>query len=148
MLEEETDGRRSKYHEQQKKRKKICREKKKKTQRKAYQRNRRPMGEVLSMNTKEENMLATWERKDFKEDIWRKIEEERWVRRTNQELYKEPNLVGVAKASRIRWISHVVRLPVGCEPDGKRRRGRPKPRWKKEVQEDIAKLRIRDTTQE
>ncbi|KAF2898496.1 hypothetical protein ILUMI_07680 [Ignelater luminosus] len=46
-------------------------------------------------------------------------ERKRWVRRTNQELqelYKEPNLVAVAKASRIRWIGYVVKLPVGRPP--------------------------------
>ncbi|KAF2892164.1 hypothetical protein ILUMI_14009 [Ignelater luminosus] len=100
-------------------------------------------------------MLAIWERQILKKIFGRKIVRKRWVRRTNQklqQLYGEPNLVEVAKASRIRWIGHAVRLPVGrqpkrifkSEPGGKRRRGRPKARWKKEVQEDIAKLRIMD----
>ena len=71
-----------------------------------------------------------------------------WYRRTNEEigmLFKEPNLIGVIKAQRIGWMGHIGRMPqermakqiLDFKLSGRRRRGRPKPRWKKEVEEDV-----------
>ncbi|KAJ8954092.1 hypothetical protein NQ318_004397 [Aromia moschata] len=82
-----------------------------------------------------------------------KIQGGRWERRTNREIYdifKEPNIIGIVRAQRMRWIGHVVRMKdhriqkmvLIHEVGGGKRRGRPRQRWKKAVEDDIRKLNI------
>lgn len=75
--------------------------------------------------------------------------EGRWLRRTNQELdylYNEATIIGVVKSQRIRWLGHLVRMGEERIPNRilkmnmggmRKRRGRPKSKWKCEVQEDL-----------
>jgi hypothetical protein len=47
------------------------------------------------------------------------------------------NILEVTEENRLRWFEHVKRMPgnrlplniLECEPEGRRRRGRPKGRW-------------------
>ncbi|KAK9746346.1 hypothetical protein QE152_g6156 [Popillia japonica] len=77
-----------------------------------------------------------------------------WERRTNkelEELFDEPNIVAVAKGQRIRWLGHMWRMPATRIPKrvwdhklaGNRRRGRPKRRWREEVQRDLNLIGLR-----
>lgn len=74
--------------------------------------------------------------------------------RMNNELYElftDIDIVKRIKLQRLRWLGHVVRMNEDApakrsfeyEPsDGSRRRGRPKLRWKDQVEEDISKLGV------
>ena len=56
----------------------------------------------------------------------------------------------LAKANGVRWYGHVLRREkddvlrraLAFEVDGVRRRGRPKKTWKKQVEEDIKKIKL------
>ncbi|WP_205732702.1 hypothetical protein, partial [Acinetobacter baumannii] len=53
------------------------------------------------------------------------------------ELFGEPDILTVAKAGRIRWLGHVMRMPDSCptkktlvsDPLGTRRRKAQRARW-------------------
>lgn len=109
--------------------------------------------EVWTLTKAEEKRLAIWERKVLRRIYGGRKEGEIWVRRTNQELqdlYSEPNIVGVIKGQRMRWLGHVQRMPEYRMPkqilrsslSGRRRRGRPKTRWRKEVEGDLERMGI------
>ncbi|KAJ8915963.1 hypothetical protein NQ315_016640 [Exocentrus adspersus] len=89
--------------------------------------------------------------------------EEGWIRRTNEEinirvknLYGEARIVSFIRAQRLRWIGHNiermtnVRIPkmggvfllMERTIGGKRNRGRPKARWKAEVEKDLQQLQM------
>lgn len=98
-------------------------------------------------------LIEVWERKMLRKIFGAKKIENAWERRTNQELkdlFKEPCIAGVIRAQRIRWMGHVMRLPYSratrqilqSKIGGKKRRGRPKDRWKNEVEDDIRKLNV------
>ena len=78
-----------------------------------------------------------------------------WRRRFNhelEELYAEPNIVRYIKINRLRWLGHVQRMEeervplklLNTNPDGNRRPGRPKTRWKDAVESDLKALKVRD----
>jgi hypothetical protein len=109
--------------------------------------------EVWTLRKQDQLMLRVWERKILRKIYGGKCEEGQWLRRTNQELnalYGEENIVGVVKAQRLRWLGHLVRMGEQRTPNkiyrtkvgGKRRRGRPKSQWKKEVYEDLNSLNV------
>ena len=61
--------------------------------------------------------------------------------------FKSPDIVTVIKVHRFEWLGHFVRmdfvgtvqrLPVG-KPGGRRKRGRPRIRWKDDVELDLNK---------
>ena len=61
------------------------------------------------------------------------------------DLYSSPNVVRVKKSKRIKWAEHVARMGekrgvyrvlVG-KPEGKRPRGRPRPRWEDDIKMDL-----------
>jgi hypothetical protein len=61
------------------------------------------------------------------------------------DLYSSPNIVGVIKARRLRWVGHVAcmgegrgvyRVFVG-KPEGKRPMGRPRRRWDDNMKLDL-----------
>jgi len=70
-----------------------------------------------------------------------------WKRRTNRELEeisKGENIVKWIKGQRISWLGHVERMEDRMpkkfftqELEGTRRRGRPRKRWKEEVERDL-----------
>ena len=70
---------------------------------------------------------------------WRKLHNEEL-----NDLYSLPNIVRVVKSRRTRWAGHVARMGedrgvhrvlVG-KPEGKRRLGRPRRRWKDNIKMD------------
>ena len=58
---------------------------------------------------------------------------------------------GLAKANGVRWYGHVLRrdedsvlkIALDLEVDGKRKRGRPRKTWKKQVEEDVEKVGLK-----
>ena len=78
-----------------------------------------------------------------------------WRRRFNHklyELYDKPDIVRIIKINRLRWFGHVhrmeeTRIPLKLlnrHPDGKRRAGRPRGRWKDAVESDLRNLGVHD----
>ncbi|KAI4457842.1 hypothetical protein MML48_7g00007798 [Holotrichia oblita] len=78
-----------------------------------------------------------------------------WMRRTNEELselYGEPSITNVVRASRMRWLGHVSRLDASRPTNqvltkgitGRRRRGRPRTEWLQAVEADLKKIEIKD----
>lgn len=109
--------------------------------------------EVWTLKQTDQNVLGVWERKVLRRILGGIKVNGRWQRRTNlevRELYQEPDIIGVVKAQRIRWLGHVSRMEEERVPNkalktelgGARRRGRPKTRWKKELEEDLRNLGI------
>jgi hypothetical protein len=83
-----------------------------------------------------------------------KYENEEWKSRTNgelEEMSKEENIVKWIKGRRISWSGHLERMKKDRMPkkiftqelEGMRRRGRPRKRWKEEVQRDLQVLGVR-----
>ena len=74
-----------------------------------------------------------------------------WRQLHNEELndlYSSPNVVRVIKSRRIRWAGHVARMGekrgvyrvlVG-KPEGKRPLGRPRCRWKDNINMDLREM--------
>jgi hypothetical protein len=71
-----------------------------------------------------------------------------WRIRTNKEIkyiLQGEDIVTFIKSSRIRWYGHVERMQnqkipkqiVAATIEGKRKRGRPRKRWKDEVEEGL-----------
>ena len=72
---------------------------------------------------------------------------EEWRKLHNEELndlYSSPNIVGVIKSRRMRWVGHVVHMGEGRgmyrvlvgKPEGKRPLGRPRHRWEDNIKMD------------
>lgn len=86
-------------------------------------------------------------------------EENRWKRRSNQELlgYISQPITSYVKKSRARWAGHVMRAHssepaqialVGDVAGGKRKRGRPKKRWKDCFEESLVEMNLEGTWKE
>ena len=66
------------------------------------------------------------------------------------QLYNEPDVVKFIKINRLRWLGHVLRMNeelvplklLNTNPDGNRRPGIPKTRWKDAVESDLKALRV------
>jgi hypothetical protein len=60
-----------------------------------------------------------------------------------EELYNEPNIVGILKSARIGWVGHVWRSKglighiTAWKPTAKRPRGRPRQRLTDRIKEDL-----------
>ena len=78
----------------------------------------------------------------------------KWKSRTNRELEemsKGENIVKWMKYQRINWLGHLERMEEDRMPkkictqelEGTRRRGRPKKRYKEEVERDLQVLGVR-----
>ena len=77
-----------------------------------------------------------------------------WRRRYNDELMAMYGELDIIRLSRLRRIGHIGRMMSGrkvpqiCfnQPEGKRKRGRPKNKWWDSVQEDIRKCGVKGWT--
>jgi len=79
---------------------------------------------------------------------------EEWKKLHNEELndlYCSPNVIGVIKSRRMRWVGHVAcmgerggayRVLVG-KPEGKRPLGRPRHRWEDNIKMDLQEVEWR-----
>src|SRR5215475_8484138 len=83
-----------------------------------------------------------------------KYENGEWKSRTNrelEELIKGENIVKWIKGQRISWLGHLERMEEDRMPkkifnqqlEGTRRRGRPRKRWKEQVEGDLQVLGVR-----
>jgi len=99
------------------------------------------------LTKKEEKDLLIFERKIFKRICGPNYENGEWKIRTNRELekMKGENMVKSIKGKRISLFGHLEgmeedRMPKNIftqELEGTRRRGRPRKRWKEEVERDL-----------
>jgi hypothetical protein len=105
------------------------------------------------MTKKEEQALLIFERKIFRRIYCPKYENGKWKSRTNRELEEMnggENIVKWIKGQRISWLGHLERMEDRMpkkiftqELEGTRRRGRPRKRWKEEVERDLQVLGVR-----
>jgi hypothetical protein len=74
---------------------------------------------------------------------WRKLHNEKL-----NDLYSPPNIIRVIKSRRMRWVGYVARMGkrrgvyrvlVG-KREGKRPFGRPRPRWKDNINMDLQEV--------
>jgi len=103
---------------------------------------------------KEDQALLIFERKLFRRIYGPKYENGEWKSRANRELEeasKGENIVNWIKGRRISWLGHLERMEEDRMPqkiftqelEGTRRRGRPRKRWKEEVERDLQMLGVR-----
>jgi hypothetical protein len=99
-------------------------------------------------------VLLIFERKVFRRIYGTKYENGEWKSRTNRELEemsKVENIVKLIKGQRISWLGHLERMEKDRmakkiftqELEGTRIRGRPKKRWKEEVERELQVLGLR-----
>jgi len=104
--------------------------------------------------TKKEQALLIFERKIFRRINGPIYQNREWKSRMNQELEemsKGENVVKWIKGQRISWLGHLERMEEDRmskkifpqELEGTRRRGRPRKRWKEEVERDLKVLGVR-----
>jgi len=109
--------------------------------------------EAWTLTKKEEQALLIFERKIFRRIYGAKYGNGEWKSRTNRELEeisKGENMVKWIKGQRISWLGHLQRMEDRMpkkiftqELEGTRRRGRPRKRWKEEVERDLHVLGVR-----
>ena len=106
------------------------------------------------MTKKEEQALLIFERKIFRRIYGPKYENREWKSRTNrdlEEVSKGENIVKWIKGRRISLLGHLEKMEEPRMPkkiftqelEGTRRRGRPRNRWKEEVERDLQVLGVR-----
>jgi hypothetical protein len=94
------------------------------------------------------------ERKIFRRKYGPKYENGEWKSRTNRELEemnRGENIVKWINGQRISWLGHLERMEEDRMPkkiiteelEGTRCRGRPRKRWKEEVERDLQVLGVR-----
>jgi len=110
--------------------------------------------EAWTVTKKEEQALLIFERKIFRRMYGPKYENGEWKSRTNrelEELNKGENTVKWMNGQRLSWVSNLERMEENGMPkkiftqelEGTRRRGRPRKRWKEEVERDLQVLGAR-----
>ena len=103
---------------------------------------------------KEDQAVLIFERKIFRRICGPKYENGEWKSRTNRELEKTSkgeNTVKWIKGQRISLLGHLERMEEDRMPkkiftqelEGTRRSGRPRKRWKEEVERDLQELGVR-----
>ena len=106
------------------------------------------------MTKKEEEALLILERKIFRRIYGPKNENVEWKSKTNlelEEISKGEKIVKCIKGQRISWLGHLERMEEDRMPkkifnqqlEGTRRRGRPRKRWKEQVERDLQVLGVR-----
>jgi len=110
--------------------------------------------EAWTLTKKEKQTVLIFERKIFRRIYGPKYESGEWKSRTNRELEemsKGENIVKWIKGQRISWSGQLERMEEDRMPktifaqelEGTRRRGRPRKRWKEEVERDLQVLGAR-----
>ena len=112
--------------------------------------------ETWSLTLREEHRLRVFENRVLRRTFGPKRGEltEEWKKLHNEELndlYCSPNVIGVIKSRRMRWVGHVAcmgerggayRVLVG-KPEGKRPLGRPRHRWEDNIKMDLQEVEWR-----
>lgn len=109
--------------------------------------------ETWTYTEAEVKALRVFERKIFRRICGPIREGETWRSRNNEEIKEligSEDIVRFAKAARLRWIGHVERMSqeriqkkiMNSQMMGVRRRGRPRKRWKQDVEEDLRKMGV------
>jgi len=110
--------------------------------------------DASTLTKKEEQALLIFGRKIFRRIYGPKYENGEWKSGTNRELEemsKGENIVKWIKGERISWLGHLERMEgdrmrkniFTQKLQGTRRRGRPRIRWKEEVERDLQVLGVR-----
>lgn len=111
--------------------------------------------ETWTMTKSDEELLGCFERKILRH-IYRGVQENgMWRRRYNFELYslyEEPDIARSIKVNRLRWLGHLERMDemeppkqiLHQTPAGNRKRGRPRARFKDQVEDNLRTLRVRN----
>lgn len=103
--------------------------------------------ETWATTTKDEEALGIYERKLLRSIFGAVNESGVWRRRYNHELYqlyKYPDIVTEFRVQRLQYAGHIVRastsfpprMVLSSDPDGRRKPGKPRKRWKDCVDED------------
>ena len=107
--------------------------------------------ETWTMLEEDLQALGVFERRVLRTIFGGVCENGVWRRRMNHELaqlYGEPSIQKVAKAGRVQWAGHVVRMPDNnpakmvfvSNPAGTRRRGAQRARWLDQVEQDLGSV--------
>ena len=110
--------------------------------------------ETLAMSAMDVKILSKWERRILKRILGVVVEQAIWIVKTDQELrepYKDLDMVADIKKTTLEWIGHVVITDQGravkkifeSEPEGSRKRGRPRLRWLEDVNKDLPVMKIK-----
>jgi len=110
--------------------------------------------EGWTVTEREEQAVLIFEREIFRRIYGAKYENGEWKSGTNRELEemsKGENIVKWIKGQRVSWLGHLERMEEDRMPkkiftrelEGTRRRGRPRKRWKEEVERDLQVLGVR-----
>ena len=67
-----------------------------------------------TIRAEDANARGVFERRVLRTIFGGVFEHGTWRRRVNHELHGEPSIQTVAKAGRIRWLGHVMRMPDSC----------------------------------
>ncbi|CAH2085918.1 unnamed protein product [Euphydryas editha] len=109
--------------------------------------------EAWTLTLREENRLLVTERKIYRKILGpTKRQDGSWRMKTNAEitnLVSEPNIIGVTKSHRLRWLGHVERMGEDRavkraylgRPIGRRPVGRPRYRWKDMAEADLRQIK-------
>lgn len=114
--------------------------------------------ETWTLTQADELRLGIFERKVLRTIFGPvRVAGEEWRRRYNHELkalYREPDIVAVAKASRLRWAGHVQRMDVNSTTSllvrkgmyATRPRGNRRTTWLENIEADLGKLGVTNWT--
>jgi hypothetical protein len=109
--------------------------------------------ESWTLTTKEEERLKIFERKILRKIYGPSCVNGIWRIKYNDELYntyKEPSIVKMIKISRLEWLGYLARMEDNAtckkvtfsQPEGSRKKGRPKLRWLDSVLKDLKMLTV------
>jgi hypothetical protein len=104
--------------------------------------------ESCTLTKKEEEKLNIFERKILWKNYGPSCVNVVWSIKYNDELYniyKEPSIVKMIKIARLEWLGHIARMEDNApckkitfsQPEGSRKKGRPKLRWLDSVLKDL-----------
>ncbi|XP_055388217.1 uncharacterized protein LOC129616611 [Condylostylus longicornis] len=111
-------------------------------------------GEVWTLTVADENMLRIFERKILRKIYGPKQDDTgKYYMRSNAELLnliRGEDIVRFVKSQRIKWAGHVYRMPedrlpksiMRAIPMNTRSRGRPRLRWKDNIEQDLRKVGV------